>query len=78
MKDGDAAWSNTDVGCAYAVGAHSIVEEALAKAGVRSSAWLNLIVAARLGFRNSTRRLEVARLVGNFLALKQRNAFYQT
>jgi hypothetical protein len=50
LKDGDAAYNNTDVGGAYAVGAHPIVEEALARAGVRLSAWLNLIFAGKTGF----------------------------
>jgi len=50
LKDGDAAYNNTEVGGAYAVGAYPIVEEALARAGVRLSAWLNLIFAGETGF----------------------------
>ena len=50
MKDGDVAYNNTEVGGAYAVGAYPIVEEALARAGVRLSAWLNMIFAGDTGF----------------------------
>jgi len=50
LKDGDVAINNTEVGGVYAVGAHPIVEEALARAGVRLSVWLNLIFADDTGF----------------------------
>ena len=50
LKDGDLAYNNTEVGGAYAVGGYPIVEEALARAGVRLSAWLNLIFAGDTGF----------------------------
>lgn len=50
LKDGDVAYNNTEVGGAYAVGGYPIVEEALARAGVRLSAWLNLIFAGDTGF----------------------------
>lgn len=54
LKDGDVAYNNTDVGGAYAVGAYPIVEEALARAGVRLSAWLNMIFAGKTGFSESS------------------------
>ena len=50
LKDGDVAINNTEVGGVYAVGAYPIVEEALARAGVRLSVWLNLIFAGDTGF----------------------------
>jgi len=50
LKDGDVAYNNTEVGGEYAVGAYPIIEEALARAGVRLSAWLNLIFAGETGF----------------------------
>lgn len=53
LKDGDVAANNTDVGGAYAVGAYPIVEEALARAGVRLSAWLNVIFTGKTGFLDS-------------------------
>ena len=52
LKDGDVAINNTEVGGAYAVGAYPIVEEALARASVRLSVWLNLIFAGDTGFSN--------------------------
>jgi len=53
LKDGDAAYNNTEVGGEYAVGAYPIVEEALARSGVRLSAWLNLIFTGKTGFSPS-------------------------